>query len=78
MGTYILENMVTQYGHIRTEEYNGRKCSKGRQTLEVVEAVLVPANWPGNKQIAAQAIVQGKRGAMYNAYIYKNGFISVI
>lgn len=78
MDTYILENMITQYGHTRTTQYNGRQASKGRQTLEVIEAVLVPADWNGNKQIVAQAIVQGKRGAKYNAYVYRNGFISVI
>lgn len=74
---FDIDSLVSNWNYTRTAQYNGRKASKGRQTLEVVDAALVPADYP-NKQIAASAIVEGKRGARYSAHIYRNGFISVL
>lgn len=72
-----ITSLVEDYGYTHTVEFNGKSGKKGKQIVKVVEAAKVPANWNGDKSIVAKAIVEGTRGAHYDAHIYANGFISV-
>ena len=72
------EALARDWGFILTDEYNGLTGKAGRSVVEVVSAAKVPADWNGDKNIVAKALVQGKRGAQWSAYIYSNNFVSVI
>jgi len=66
------------YGRI-AEEYAGRTASHRRQTVTVVAALeIVHGPKFPNRNIVARALVEGKRGARYEAYINRSGHIGVI
>ncbi len=62
-----------------TEEHNGKTCCKGRQVLTVVAALAITHSklFP-NRDIVAVALVEGRRGAQYNAYVHLSGKVHII
>lgn len=78
MSVINIQTLVEKHGYKATAKYIGQTTSYRRQALVVVAAALVPDNWNGDKKIAAKAVLEGKRGARFDAYIFTNGFISVI
>jgi hypothetical protein len=72
------ENLPTDI-YSRTAEFNGMVASRRRQPLTVVDGVLIKHGklFP-NKEIKARVIVEGKRGARYEGFLFQSGYIKVM
>lgn len=62
-----------------TDEFNGLKASRRRQSLVVIEGRKVNHGhlFP-NKEIVGRVTLEGKRGARYDGFVYRSGLIVVI
>ena len=62
-----------------TDEFNGRKASRRRQALTVIEGRRINHGplFP-NRKIVGRVTLEGRRGARYDGFVFVDGRISVI
>jgi hypothetical protein len=62
-----------------TDEFDGMKASRRRQSLTVIEGKLINHGplFP-NREIVGRVVLEGKRGARYNGFVHRSGIITVL
>lgn len=62
-----------------TNEFNGKRASRRRQALTVVEGRRINhgPSFP-NRDVIGRVTLEGKRGARYEGFVHRSGVITVL